>query len=89
MADLHFLHARVHRARCRALIEPGLAGGASLSLVAFVSCPLCDACWFVPLQRALDPDHRKQAAYDAARQLSDDCPDHVHRFRRSLPALQR
>ena len=80
MADLHFLQTRVHHILFRALLECGLAGGASTTPLVFVPCPNCGARWFALVQIALSPGEREQVEYDAARLLSTDCPDHAHRF---------
>ena len=88
MAELRFLHVRVHRGLFRALAERGFATASPAALVVLVACPGCDACWFAPLQAVLSPDEREQVEYDAARRLSDDCPDHAHRFNLSVPVPQ-
>ena len=88
MAELHFLHARVHRGLFRALAERGFAIASPAALVVLALCPMCGACWFAPLQTALRPDERERVEDDATRQLSEDCPDHAHRFNLPVPVPQ-
>ena len=85
MADLHFLHTRVHHVLFRALLECWLAGRSSAARIVFVPCSRCGARWFALVQTALSPNEREQAEYDAARRLSTDCPDHAHRFNLVVP----
>ncbi len=66
-----FLHARIHRARWRALIaaEPVL-----------IACPTCGTAYAADLEPEEEPVELEADEWAALVRLDAECPDHPHRF---------